>query len=769
MMSHSKEHTTGPTGASAFARLARLVVRRRRAVLVTAALLALVASSAGTTLFDRLSAGGWYDDNAESGQVVDLLEEQFGQGEPNLVLLATARDGVDDAATAATGVELTERLAAEPGVGSVVSYWTSGQAPQLRNAEGDKALVLASIHGDATTVDERLTDLAPRYSGDQDGLQVQIGGFAMFQHELTEQGEQDIITAELIVFPITMLILVFVFGSMVAAALPLIVAMVTVLLGMGAVWLLADITELSVPAVNIVTLLGLGLAIDYSLLMVNRYREELRSGRATAEAVRATMRTAGRTVMFSAITVAVALSVLSWFPLAALRSISYAGITTALLAGVASLTVLPALFAVLGGRIESGRVRLRRRRAGTVEQHGGTRPGGMGENSERNGFWHRLAMLVMRRPLPIATVIAAGLLLLGTPFLNLKLGDIDERTMPESAESRQVATTIRTEFDSGEQNALQVVVPGADASQEAVAQYAADLSTLDHVARVDTVTGSYAAGDQVVPAGPQHDGFTSGDSLYLSVVPEAGQVNQAREVVRDVRDAEAPFDVLVGGRPAVMLDGHETLTDWLPHGLVTLGVVMVVLLFLLTGSIVLPFVALALSLLSLTATFGALVWIFQDGHLSGLLDFTETGSLAPTIPVMLFAVAFGLAMDYQVFMLSRIREEYERTGDGTAAVALGLERIGRIVTAAAVLISTVFLAFMLSDVTLMKAFGLGLPLAVLLDATLIRGAVLPATMKLLGRATWWAPRPLRRFHARFGLRESDEVTPARELAGVDSS
>ncbi|NDL60289.1 MMPL family transporter [Phytoactinopolyspora sp. XMNu-373] len=731
------------------ARLAALVMRRRRAVLVTVVMLALIGGASGSTLFDRLSAGGWNDPNAESGQAADILEDVFGQGQPNLVLLVSSPDGVDEPAAASAGTRLSERLAAEPGVGDVASYWLSGQAPQMRNADGDKALILANIEGDATTVDNRLVDLIADYGGDWDGLHIQIGGYAMFEHELTEQSERDIIKAELLVFPVTMLALVLIFGSVVAATLPLAVAMVTVLLGMGVMWVLADVTSLSVLAVNVVTLLGLGLAIDYSLLMVNRYREELRGGRGVAEAISMTMRTAGRTVVFSAVTVAIALSVLAWFPLAALRSVSYAGIATALLAGFASLTVLPALFAVLGHRVDRGRVfRRRARRRGEPD----------GEQAVENGFWHRLATVVMRRPLPIASIVAVFLLLLGAPFLNLKLGEVDERTMPESAESRQVATAIRTEFGSGEQNALQVVMPEATSDAGVIAGYGAELSGFDGVARVDTATGSYVGGGEAVPAGPMHEQFARGDAVYFSVVPAAGEPEDAQRLVDEIRAAPAPFQTLVGGQPAITVDGNDALTTWLPYSLATLAVVMVILLFLLTGSVVLPFLAMALSLLSLTATFGALVWIFQEGNLSGLLGFTVTGSLPGTVPVMLFAVAFGLAMDYQVFMLSRIREEYERTGENTRAVALGLERIGRIVTAAAVLISIVFLAFLISDITLMKAFGLGLPLAVLLDATLVRGALLPASMKLLGRATWWAPAPLRRFHARFGLREGDPVT-----------
>jgi RND superfamily putative drug exporter len=665
-----------------------------------------------------------------------MLEDDFGQGLPNLALLVTAPDGVDHVSGATVGERLTDEVAGADGVGNVISYWTSGGAPQLRNADGDKALIMAAIEGDSNEVKDRLESLLPEIEGDHGDVTVQIGGYAMFERELNAQSEQDIAFGEMVVLPVTLAVLVVIFGSVVAATLPLLVAVVTMLLGMGLMWVMANLTDLSVFAVNAVTLLGLGLAIDYSLLMVSRYRDELRAGLETTEAIGQTMRTAGRTVLFSAVTVSVALSALLWFPLDALRSIGYAGITTALLAGATSLTVLPAMFALLGGRIEKWRVR-----------EVGTSPTG------DVGMWHRLAMFVMRRPIPIATLVAAFLLVLGAPFLGITLGQVDERTMPESSQARQVADTVREEFESGEQNALQVVVSSAD--DRDVSEYAAALSGLDHVVRVDTAVGSFAGGTQVADATAFNERFMAQQSQYLSVVPEPGKPEAERQLVRDIRAGDAPFDVHVGGTAAFSEDGIVALRTWLPVGLAALVVVMLVLLFLLTGSVVLPFIAMLLSGLSITATFGALVWIFQDGNLNDLLGgFTVTGTIDATVPVMLFAIAFGLAMDYQVFMLSRITEEYEITGDPTSAVAHGLEKMGRIVTAAAVLISIVFTAFLLSDVTLMKAFGVGLPLAVLLDATLVRGLLLPAVIKMGGAATWWAPRSLRSFHSRYGFKES---------------
>ncbi|MFE2188699.1 MMPL family transporter [Streptomyces sp. NPDC059455] len=734
-------------------RLAGFVVRKRLAVLVVGLLLAVVGGVASTTLFDKLTAGGFDDPKSESSRAITALDKRFGQGLPNLTLLVTSKGRVDDPSVTAAGTELTRKLGEEPGVANVSSYWTTGKAPQLRGRSGHKALIMGTVTGDDTTSQKRVAELADRYEGARGGLEVKFGGYTKFQRELLEQGQKDATTGETVAIPITLVALVFIFGSAVAAALPLAVALVAMMLTMGLTWILASVTTVGSLAASVVTLLGLGLAIDYSLLMVSRYREELRSGLAPPEAIRAMLTSAGRTVTFSALTVAVSSLAMAWFPLQAVRSMGYAGALTALLSGASSLIVLPALLALLGDRVEKGRV-FRRRRAGSPEA---------AARSVESGFWHRLATTVMRRPVPIVTIVTAFLLLLGAPFLGINLGMPDERVMPASSSARQVADTVRAEFDSSEQNALQVVAPEGGSDRAAVGAYAKRLSQLPHVAAVRTATGAYAEGRRAAPPDQRYARFASGDAVYFSVVPETASADDADRLVGEIRSQNAPFEALVGGAAATNHDAAAALEKWLPYALGTVLLTMLVLLFLVTGSVMLPFLALVLSALSLTATFGALVWVFQDGHLAGLFgDFTPTGNIAATIPVMLFGLAFGLAMDYQVFLLSRMREEYELTGSPTAAVAQGLERTGRIVTAAAVAISVVFLAFTVSGISLVKAYGVGLPLAVLMDATLIRGAVLPAAMRLGGRATWWAPAPLRRLHRRYGLREEPSTpTPHR--------
>lgn len=713
---------------------ADLVLRFRKTVLVAAVVLAVIGGAASASLFGKLTAGGFYPASGEADRAAAVLENTFGIRTPNLVLLVDAPAGLDDKDAVVEGTRLTERLSAESGVSNVVSYWNSSRSPQLRSESGKQALILATVDGDETTVAERMRTLLPSYSGTRDGLRVSLGGDAMFQKEMGEQSQKDAAFGEEIAFPVTLLVLVLVFGSVVSASIPLIVAFIATLIQLGVLWVVASLTDTSVFAISVSSLLGLGLAIDYSLLMVNRYREETRAGASIPDAIRAMSNSAGRTVLFSAVIVSLSMASLLWFPLVAVRSIAYSGIATALLSAAAALTVLPAMLAVLGPRIDKGRL-IKRADPGAESR-----------------FWRRTAVFVMSRPVRLAVIVGAVLLALALPALNMRLGMPDERIMGESSPVRQVSAQIRANFDSADQNSIPVVATDTGGQTDRIGDYAATLSRLSGVARVDSVGGTYVRGVLTL-SGNEFQRFGRQEAAYFSVEPDPG-IESPTALVTSIRATQSPFPVLVGGAAALNIDTTEVLTSRLPYALVTVAVLMVIVLFLLTGSVVLPLVALLLSALSLTAAFGALVWVFQDGHLSGLLGFTATGTTISTIPVMLFGLAFGLAMDYQVFMLARIREEYERTGSTVEAVASGLARIGRIVTAAAVVISIVFLAFMASDIAMVKAYGLGLPLVVLMDATLIRGVMLPAVLRILERFVWWAPPALKRIHERFGVVEA---------------
>jgi RND superfamily putative drug exporter len=693
----------------------------------------------------RLSSGGFEDPDAESLAAAEVLAGQFGVGAPDIVIVATNPEGsVDDPEALAAGVALTQTLAAEEHVTQATSYWTLGSPPSLRNDHGDRALVMVSLEGTQDETLEVSGTLADAYRGDFQGLEVAVGGSGPLFSEVTETVEADLVTAEMIAFPITFILLIVVFGSVVAALLPLGVGAFAIVGTFLALDLIARVTEVSIFSLNLTTALGLGLAIDYALFMVSRFREELDGGLAGREAALRTVGTAGRTVLFSAGTVMVSLAAMLVFPLAFLRSFAYAGIAVVALAAIGAVVVLPALLAVLGHRVDKLRVR-RRPVAGSR-------------------LWHRIATGVMRRPIPIATAAVALLVVLGLPFLNVNLVQSDDRVLPASSLARQVGDVMRAEFDSFESAAVQVAAPTVS-DPGAVDAYAIRLSALNGVARVDTSTGSYVEGDHVIPAGPANARFTADGGTYWSVVPEVDPASDAaKALVADIRGLDAPGPVVAGGVTASLVDTTDALLSRLPIALGFIGLVTFVVLLLMFGSLLVPAKAVVLNLLSLSATFGALVWIFQEGNLSGFLGFTPTGGIDLTMPILMFAIAFGLSMDYEVFLLSRIKEEHDNGADNVASVAGGLERTGRIVTAAALLIAVVFVAFATSSVTFMKMFGIGMTLAVLVDAFIVRAALVPAFMRLAGRGNWWAPRWLQPVYRRFGFSESgpSSLTPAEE-------
>jgi putative drug exporter of the RND superfamily len=722
---------------------ARLVLRRRKVLLWATLALVLVSGAIGGGVLQKLSNGGFVDSGTESARAAAVLADRFHTGEPNLVLLVSDSRGVEDREVRDGAAALGRSLAGERDVTDVVSYWgtpDSPPVPSLRSRDGNRGLILVRIGGDEDAVNERMKTLGPAYENRPQGLDVQLGGPAEASRELFDQTEKDLVKAEAIAFPIVLVLLVLIFGGVVAAVLPLVLGVVAILGVFLILRILSGVTDVSVLASNVTSGLGLGLSIDYALFIITRYREELRRGAGTDDAIVIAMRTAGRTVLFSALTVALALSSLLVLPFYFLRSFAYAGIPTALLAAVASLVVLPPLLKVLGPRIDKWRVLKSR------------------DRSPDEGLWHRLATFVMRRPVPVMIAGIAVLLVLGAPFLQLKMSLADDRVLPASTRSHQVGDVIRDEFSGQESQALTVVLTGI-ADPGPVTAYAQRLSGLAGVARVDSAGGSFTRGAALATPGAGSARFARGDAAYLSVVPVDESLSSSGEqLVSAVRAVPAPATALVGGPAAELVDSLHSMNSRLPWVFGIVAVSAAVLLFLLTGSVLLPLKALVLNTLSLSATFGALVWGFQDGHLRGWVgDFTPTGSITWTVPVLLFCIAFGLSMDYEVFLLSRIKEEYDRTGDNQAAVVGGLSRTGRLVTAAATLIAIVFLGFLSSGITYLKAIGLGLAIAVIVDATIVRGLLVPAFMRLAGRANWWAPGPLRRLHDRIGPRESDAL------------
>ncbi len=759
-----------------FGTIGQLSVRRPRAVLAVTAVFLVLAAALGSGVFDRLSGGGFQDPAAESTRAEAFLQDRFDSGAPNFVVVATAPSdpgaapagggtagdapAVDAPAAVAAGDELTQTLARDDDVAEVLSYWSLGRVAPLRSTDGRSAIVVARLAGDedaVMTASERLQEeLGDRF----DVLSLGYSGRGPVFSAVSSNIEGDLATAESVAVPITLLLLVIVFGGLVAAGLPLLVGAVSVLGTFFTLWVVAQFTDVSVFSINLVTALGLGLAIDYSLFIVSRFREELahhpRSDwapdehRAVRAAVVRTVETAGRTVAVSALTVAVSLSALLVFPLYFLRSFAFAGVGVTLVAAVTSVVALPALLAILGRRVDSLRL-LRRRAPAAAAGAGGSSAGGSG------GFWRRTAEAVMRRPVVVAVVGVVVLLLLGAPFLGVRFGVPDERVLPEGDPARVATERLQAGFSSEEADAFAVVVTsddGAAIPDGEVDAYAMALSGIDGVQRVDAPTGRYVDGTPVAPSDAMLESYRSGASVRLGVVPDVVPISpEGEQLVADLRAEPAPGAVLVGGRSAEFVDSTDAIASRLPWALAIIAVATFVLLFLMFGSVLVPLKAIVLNMLSLSATFGAMVWIFQEGHLSGVLGFTPTGLTDTTTPILMFCIAFGLSMDYEVFLLSRIKEEYDRTGDNTEAIAVGLERSGRIVTAAAALLTVTFLAFATSGISFIKLFGLGLALAVVMDATLIRATLVPAFMKLAGDANWWAPGWMRRLHDRFGFSE----------------
>jgi RND superfamily putative drug exporter len=729
-------------------RLAGFSVVRRRLVLVLALVFVGLAGAIGGGVAKELSGGGFDDPKAPSEQAAALLHDQFHTGAPNIALLLTSKGSVDDPAVAAAGQRLAARFAGGQDITQVVSYWSAGRPETLRSRDGHRAIILARIAGSDDEVVNRAADLTPAYTTSIEGFDVKVGGMAETFNEVGKTIEHDIIRAEVIAFPVVAVLLILVFGSAIAAGLPLLIGVLSILGTFLALHITVRYTNVSIYSVNLATSLGLGLGIDYSLFMVTRFREELRKGREVPDAVAATVRTAGRTVLFSAITVGLSLGALVVFPLYFLKSFAYAGLAAVFFALIGALVVLPAALAMLGHRVDSMDLRRPVRRLLRMQPPR--------EKALDEGLWHRIAVTVMKRPISVATAVIALLLVAGAPFLGVAFSLPDDRVLPKHAEAYQVGQIMRTEFPGREFAALSVIAPKVTVGPEQIDAYATELSTVAGVGRVDAVTGTYAAGHRLAPPTPASARFSQGGGTYLSVVPDIESMSARGErLVHDVRALPSPLGkVLVTGPAARLVDTKSSLGSKLPLALGLIVAATFVLLFLFTGSVVIPLKALVLNMLSLSATFGAMVWVFQEGHLTRFIgDPVVTGALDTTTPILMFCVLFGLSMDYEVFLLSRIKEEYDATGDNTRAVALGLERTGRLVSAAAALLALVFLAFVSSDISFIKLLGLGTALAVMVDATLIRGALVPAFMRLMGKANWWAPRPLRRLHSRIGLAE----------------
>ena len=718
-------------------RIGRFSATHARSVLVVTLLLMLGAGALGVTAFGKLRSDGGFDDPASaSSQAEDLVDRQFG-GDGDLVFLVSPAAGdVDDAANQRAGAALTDRIGADPALTGVVSYFTT-KAPGLRAEDGRHALVVAKLADDGD-----VEQLRAAYDSADGPLHVRIAGPAAVGVDIGGQVGKDLALAEAIAVPIILVLLVIAFGSVIAALLPLAVGALAVLGTFALLAVLGSVTDVSVFAINLTTALGLGLAIDYALLMVYRFREELAAEYDTVEAVARTVAAAGRTIMFSALTVAVALGVLMVFPLFFLRSFAYAGVGVVLVAMASALVVLPALLALLGRRVNALRLPWVKRTP-TAESR----------------VWARIAAVALRRPvltgLPVVLVLVAAAL----PLLGVRFGTPDDRVLTTASETRAVGDVLRAQFPSDDTQALDVVST-SPADPNVAGDYARTLSTLPGVESVTAGAGTFVDGRA---AGPGNPAYAAENGWQRLSVRSAYDPHSAagQDLVRAVRAAPADgLDVVVGGSAARLVDSKAAIGDRLPLAIGLIAFSTFVLLFLFSGSVLQPLRALLFNVLGLSATLGVLVLIFQEGWLASWLGFTPL-PLDTAMLVLLFCIVFGLSMDYEVFVLSRIKERHDQGAALDESVTYGLSRIGRLVTMAAVLLAVSLLAFGTSGVSFIQMFGIGSGLAILVDATLIRGVLVPVGMRVLGRAAWWSPVALRRVHERVGLREEE-----KELVGV---
>ncbi|MFJ8082459.1 MMPL family transporter [Streptomyces sp. NPDC096205] len=700
-------------------RLGRLAVHRSRAVLIGALLTFLGLAAYGAGAQDDLDLSRWSSPGTESVRAADELRDSFRTGNPNLALLVTPRDGdVDSPATERAARELVVEISALPLVTDATSYWDA-DSPALRSTDGRRALILARLEGTATETREELAELSPQLTRTTPAIDVRVGGQEEISRQVGEEARADFLRAEAFALPAVLLLLILVYRRTVAALLTVAVGLFAVVGTLAGLRAIAQFTEVSTFAANLALVLGLGLGIDYSLFVITRYREERAAGHDQPRAVVRATAGAGRTVVFSGVTVAVSLCALLVFPFFFLSSFAYAGVLVVLAAVAGAVLFLPAALARWGHRVERSAV-------------------------PASGFWHRTALRAMRRPLLAGAGVLTVLLLAASPVLGLRFGLPDERTLPEGTSSRTVSATVHREFAAEPTDTVQIVL-NEKADTRA---YAAELSRLSGVFQVDAPEGTYR--DGLRTGAPGQDRLTAPDGrVRLAVVPTQGAMyGDVPGFVERLRDTPSPAPALVGGYPAETTDFRATLLDRLP---LAVGIVLVatyVILFLMTGSVLLPAKATVLNLLSLSVMFGCLVWVFQDGHLSGPLGFTPTGAIEPSIPVLMFCVAYGLSMDYEVFLLARIKEEHDRTGDTGRAVGEGIRRSAPLVTAAAGILALSFLSYATSGVVFLKELGVGTALTILVDATLIRVVLLPVTMRLAGRANWWAPRWLARWRVR---------------------
>jgi len=735
----ARSAATPARSTSPLERLGDLAYTRRRWVLIATVVVlgALATVAAGAMSSFVLSR--WEAEGSESVAAQEVLSTEFDTGNANLILLVEAVDGdVDDPAVAAAAQAVATELAGQPRVDDVWSYWSRGRDATMRSADGTYAVILAYVEGDATTARAAIADYIPMFTRQEGTISVRVAGGEAATTQISAQAIRDFARAELIIVPLMLVLLIVIYRRVALALLTLGVGLASVIATLAALRVVAAFVEIATFAANIVLVMGIGLGVDYSLFVITRFREALARGADVRSALRESLRTAGRTVVFSGLTVAAAMAVLLALPYAFLRSFGYAGVLTVITAGIAALVVLPAALAVLGER---------------WWRRGIAVPAPL---PIERGRWYRLGRQVMRRPVVWTTAALAVVVALAAPVAGLRIGVPDDRVLPPGFSVRDTYDELRAAFPAEPNDALQIVPIGdRDPTEAEVAAYAAALSRVSGIVQVNASVGTYAYGDQI--GGPAPWLVTPDGQQRIEAIPSRAAVTAgvATGLVAQVRELDDPFGgVLVGGDPAELVDFRDALYARVPLVAVLILAVTVVLMFLFSGSMLIPLKAMVLNLLSIGAMFGVLTVVFQNGLFAELIGFTPIGTLDPAFPILMFCVVYGLSMDYEVFLVSRIREEYDQTRDNTSAVLAGLQRSAPLITAAAVTLAASFAVYATGAVMYLQMIGIGIAVAILVDATIIRGVLVPGFMRLAGRANWWVPALLSRTFQRFRVTET---------------
>jgi RND superfamily putative drug exporter len=694
-----------------FNKLGSVIVAKSKLIFVVYLIAVILAGGIGSAVFGKLDSGGYSDPNSDSAKAFTYLTDVFKVKDPAVVLVVETKDGITNPTAIASATKLENQIKTETGVDSTLSYWSAGGAPSLKSTDGKSAFLF--IYSDDVVWDNVQSlgkEIQAKYDGKFENLTVYASGTGVFAHAINTKISEDLKLSESISIPLTFILLIFVFGGLVASAMPLLVGVSAILGSFLVIYLLTFVTGVSIFALNLITGLGLGLGIDYALLIVNRFREELHAGRSVYESIKRTVDTAGKTVFYSGLTIVITLAALTLFPQMFLKSFGYAGVTVVVMAVLGALVALPALLAILGTRIDK-----------LVVRKSSITP-------KEDGRWAQTARFVMRRPVAVVMLSLIILTVLAAPIKNIVFSQVDSRVLPASNSAAFASKIISDRFPGQEGNPIEIIVPDGATMGTQINQYTTEIAQVPGIVRI---------GDSQV----------SGNDVRVTAIHSMGPRTPAAEVlIKEIRKIRAPEGTLIGGVAADYADTQIGIAKTMPWALLWIAIGVLILLFVFTGSIILPIKAIILNILSLSATLGVITWIFVDGHLKWLVgDFTVTGSVDTGSIILVAVVAFGLSMDYEVFLLSRIKEEHDAGRSNIESVATGLQRSARIITAAAGLLAIVFASFMLSGVTSIKMLGFGVAFAILLDASLVRALLVPALMRLFGERNWWAPKAMKRF------------------------